>query len=348
MRYGRLLSVITGVFLSASAVVRALAAEPTAADALPEACRFAASELQAGRRLQLEKTSPETGQNAGYAADANRLIAEGVNQRIEDDGMVVDTSYVTLGGGQSRLLLVRATRGTSRCERRYAYKSPKPGQPASSFLWADEDVACGRELGFFKYGKKTYAHESWRVVNSVEENGMTTLCSLKTSYEFKGAEIRRQECAADVCADLASRIADKGISPRSLLDADPIPNPPWSEPDWSIDVDNDGLPEKVIFVSVGRPYGVNEEIEDRDPDFFHLVDGKWSKYAPPGFPSNSINATFIKSGGKVYTVKVNQKGDIDTKLFTLDVILVENGGHRSLGSLVVKPRPVVVPAGPYE
>lgn len=334
--------------LKAGGSVAPQEAEQTRSTTLPEVCRFAANELQAGRRIQLEKTTTETGQNAGDAADANKLIAKGVEQRIDDDGMTIDTSYVTLDGGKSRLLLVRATRGTSRCERRYAYKAPKTGQPASSFLWADGDVACSRELGFFTYGKKTYAHESWRAVNSVEESGMTTLCSLKTSYEFKGAEIRRQGCTANVCADLASRIGDKGINPRSLLDAAPIPTPPWSEPDWSVDVDNDGVPEKVIFVSVGRPYGVNEEIGDLDPDFFHLVNGKWTKYAPRGFPPNGINATFIKSGEKVYTVVVNQEGDIDTKVFTLDVFLVENGGHSSLGRLVVKPHPVVQPAGPYE
>lgn len=204
------------------------------------------------------------------------------------------------------------------------------------------------ELGFFTYGNKTYAHESWRVINSVDESGMAPLCSLKTSYDFKGAEIRRQGCSADVCTDLASRIVDKGTAPRSLLDADPIPNPPWSEPDWSIDVDNDGVPEKVIFVNAGRPYGVNEEIQDTYPDFFHLVDGKWTEYTPPGFPPNGTNSTFIKSGGKVYTVAVDQTGDIDTKVFTLNILLIENGDHRDIGKLVINPRPIVAPAGPYD
>lgn len=345
MRFGRLLGVAMGVLLSCPVGFRALAAERAT---LPEVCGFVANELQSGRRVQLEKTSTERDESAGYAKDANRLIAKGVEPRIEDDGMVVDTSYVTLDGGKSRLLLVRQVRGTSQCEYRSAYKAGGTGKAASSFLWADSDVACSRVLGFFTYNHKTYAHESWRAVNSVRESGMTTLCSLKSSYEFRGAEIHRQGCAADVCADLASRIADKGTPPRSLLDADPIPHPPFTEPDWSVDVDNDGQPEKVVFVSGGRRYGVGEEIADMDPDFFHMVDGRWTRYDPPGFPSNSRNATFIRSGGKVYTVRVSEDGDIDTKAFTLDVYLVENGGHTNLGRLVVKPHPVVTPAGPYE
>lgn len=342
MRQARWFPTLAGMLLCGTAPIQAAATEPASSTAVPAVCRFAASELQAGRRLRLEATSPERGLKHLRAKEADKLIARDVPDRLDDnDGGILDTSYVTLDGGKSRLLMVKAVGGSSSCETRMAYEAPNPGKPATRFLWIDADGACELSLGFFTYGKQTYAHESWRSIHSITVGGKEPLCSLHMSYNYAGAEVHRQNCTAAVCDDLTNRIA-QGRAPHDLLDADRLPD---SEPYWSVDVDNDGQAERVVFVSGPPGHGPEGGTQDTSPAFSHMVDGQWRQHNVPGFPDNDTNTTFIKSGGKVYTVRISDEGDIETKRAKLDLYLIEKGTHTSLGALLVKPHPVVTAHG---
>jgi ribosomal protein S18 acetylase RimI-like enzyme len=303
----------------------------------PKVCRFVAEKLQSGKRAELEATSPErVVVSTGEADDVNAILP--INQR-NFVGYAV-ASIVKIGNQDKQIFLVKEVGGSSHCERRYAFEIQPGSKVPSKKLWADDDVSCGTKIGFFVFKNKTYAHTSWEEISAVDESGLSHLCALQTSEEFKGASVQREACSAAVCDNLIERISGRGIDPYCLLDAREVNESLHALPecydqydnDITIDVDNDGLFEKVRFVSFGN------KMHEHAPQFLHLENGKWAPFDLNGFPASEQFASFVRFGGKTYTISVEQSGELEAKRYKIRVFLVQSGANVEQGSLHIKPK----------